>query len=100
MVTYINRQTILDDLDIDIQVTNKRRLSAKESHCVEDRMCYAKRLDHLRGFRNYIKSLSPANVVEKEMILDFIEDNRPTDIQTDWERGCAYICDEIEKLLL
>lgn len=40
-----------------------------------------------------------ANVVEKEMILDFIEDNRPTDVQTDWERGCAYICDEIEKLL-
>lgn len=39
------------------------------------------------------------NVVDRETILDFIEDNRPTDVQTDWERGCAYICDEIEKLL-
>lgn len=39
------------------------------------------------------------NVVDREAILDFIEDNRPTDVQTDWERGCAYICDEIEKLL-
>ena len=47
----------------------------------------------------YVKALPPADVVEKEMILDFIEDNRPTDVQTDWERGCAYICDEIEKLL-
>lgn len=47
-----------------------------------------------------VKALPPAQVVEKEMILDFIEDNRPTDVQTDWERGCAYICDEIEKLLL
>ena len=46
-----------------------------------------------------VKSLPPADVVEKEMILDFIRDNRPTDIQTDWERGCAYICDEVEKLL-
>ena len=62
-------------------------------------------------FRNYIESLPTVDVVEiegafkknvidlKEMILDFIEDNRPTDVQTDWERGCAYICDEIEKLL-
>ncbi len=40
-----------------------------------------------------------ANVVEKEMILDFIGDNRPTEINTDFERGCAYICNEIEKLL-
>lgn len=41
-----------------------------------------------------------ADVVERAKILDFIEDNRPTDIQTDWEMGCAYICDEIEKLLM
>ena len=39
------------------------------------------------------------DAVDREKILDFIEDNRPTDVQTDWERGCAYICDEIEKLL-
>lgn len=46
-----------------------------------------------------INNMPPANVVEKEMILDFIEDNRPTDVQTDWEKGCAYICDEIERLI-
>lgn len=51
------------------------------------------------GVKNHINSIPPANVVEREKILDFIEDNRPTDVQTDWERGCAYICDEIEKLL-
>ena len=33
-----------------------------------------------------------------EDILDFIEDNRPIEVNSDWERGCAYICDEIEKL--
>jgi hypothetical protein len=49
---------------------------------------------------DFLKTVPTANVVEKEMILDFIEDNRPTDIQTDWERGCTYICDEIEKLLM
>lgn len=37
------------------------------------------------------------DVIEK--ILDFIEDNRPTEISTDWERGCAYALDEIEKLI-
>lgn len=46
-----------------------------------------------------VKYFDAANVDGREKILDFIEDNRPTDIQTDWERGCAYICDEIEKLL-
>lgn len=46
-----------------------------------------------------ISNIPAADVVGKEMILDFIEDNRPTDVQTDWERGCAYICDEITKLL-
>lgn len=46
-----------------------------------------------------VKETPYADVVEREKILDFIEDNRPTDVQTDWERGCAYICDEIEKLL-
>lgn len=45
--------------------------------------------------RNYNCPLT--TTVEKEKILDFIEDNRPTDIQTDWEKGAAYICDEIEK---
>lgn len=37
------------------------------------------------------------NIIEK--ILDFIEDNRPTEVNTDWERGCAYALDEIEKLI-
>lgn len=41
----------------------------------------------------------PVFATENEKILDFIEDNRPTDVQTDWERGCAYICDEIERLI-
>jgi hypothetical protein len=49
---------------------------------------------------DFLKTVPTANVVEKEMILDFIGDNRPTDIQTDWERGCVYICDKIEKLLI
>lgn len=31
-------------------------------------------------------------------ILDFIEDNYPTVVSTDWERGCAYALDEIEKI--
>ena len=35
-----------------------------------------------------------------EEILDFIEDNRPTDVRTDWERGCAYICEEIEEMMM
>ena len=34
-----------------------------------------------------------------EKILDFIEDNRPTEIGTDWERGCAYALDEIEEII-
>lgn len=33
-----------------------------------------------------------------EKILDFIEDNYPTVVSTDWERGCAYALDEIEKI--
>lgn len=33
-----------------------------------------------------------------EKILNFIEDNYPTEIGTDWERGCAYVLDEIEKI--
>ena len=33
-----------------------------------------------------------------EKILDFIEENYPTEIGTDWERGCAYVLDEIEKI--
>lgn len=37
------------------------------------------------------------DVIEK--ILEFIEDNRPTEVNTDWERGCAYALDEIEKLI-
>lgn len=37
------------------------------------------------------------DIIEK--ILDFIEDNRPTEVNTDWERGCAYVLDEIEKLI-
>lgn len=53
MAEYIDRETILDDLEIDIQVTNKKRCSAKESNCVEDRMRYFKRLDHLRVLSIY-----------------------------------------------
>jgi len=37
-------------------------------------------------------------VVEK--ILDFIEDNYPTEVETDWEKGCAYVLDEIEKICM
>ncbi len=33
-----------------------------------------------------------------EKILDFIEENYPTEIGTDWERGCAYALGEIEKI--
>ena len=33
-----------------------------------------------------------------EKILDFIEDNYPTEVRTDWEHGCAYALDQIEKL--
>ena len=33
-----------------------------------------------------------------EKILEFIEDNRPTEIGTDWEQGCAYALDMIEKI--
>ena len=36
---------------------------------------------------------------KKEEVLEFIEDNRPTEINTDWERGCAYVMDEIENIL-
>lgn len=35
----------------------------------------------------------------KSKLLDFIEDNYPTAISTDWERGCAYALDEIEKIV-
>lgn len=33
-----------------------------------------------------------------EKIADFTEDNYPTEIGTDWERGCAYALNEIEKI--
>lgn len=33
-----------------------------------------------------------------EKILDFMEDNYPTEVRTDWERGCAYALDEIKKI--
>ena len=55
--------------------------------------------EELFSVNQIVGSEPTVDVVEKEMILDFIGDNRPTDVQTDWERGCAYICDEIEKLL-
>lgn len=35
-----------------------------------------------------------------QAIADFIEENRPTEVNTDWERGCAYALDEIEKLCI
>lgn len=37
------------------------------------------------------------NIIDQ--ILEFIEDNRPTEVNTDWERGCAYALDEIENLI-
>ena len=46
--------------------------------------------------RSGINNMPTEGIQEK--ILDFIEDNRPTDVRTDWERGCAYACDEIEEL--
>lgn len=43
------------------------------------------------------------NSINIEAILNtikiFIEDDRPTEINTDWERGCAYALDEIEKII-
>lgn len=36
---------------------------------------------------------------KKNSVLEFIEENYPTEIKTDYEKGCAYACDEIEKLL-
>lgn len=63
MADYIDRETILDDLDIDIQVTNKKRRLAQERNCVEDRMRYHKKLDYLRGFYQYTKSLPTADVI-------------------------------------
>lgn len=33
-----------------------------------------------------------------EKILEFIEDNYPTEVRTDCEQGCAYVLDEIEKI--
>jgi len=54
------------------------------------------------GLDRGIESCSKADKIVSnstvEDILDFIEDNRPTEVTSDWERGCAYICDEIEKL--
>lgn len=35
----------------------------------------------------------------EEKILEFIEDNYPTEIGSDWEKGCAYALNEIEKLV-
>lgn len=54
--------------------------------------------DNVIDYQDFME-IPTANAVDREKILNFLEDNRPTDIQTDWERGCAYICDEIEKLL-
>ena len=40
------------------------------------------------------------NCSDKETeILNFIEDNYPTEINTDWERGCAYALNEVEKII-
>ncbi len=36
---------------------------------------------------------------KKNSILEFIKANYPDKIETDYDRGCAYACDEIEKLL-
>lgn len=69
----INRETILNDLDRDMKAMNKKRLSAKENHCVEDQMRYAAVLNHLIGFREYI-SLPAAYVVDKEKINDAVEE--------------------------
>lgn len=68
MTEYIDRETILDDLDLDIKVTNKRRLLAKERHCVEDRMNCAKTLNHLRGFSEYIKSQPTVRAISLDKV--------------------------------
>ncbi len=34
-----------------------------------------------------------------DKLLNFIEDNYPTAISTDWEKGCAYVLDEVEKIV-
>lgn len=70
----IYRETILDDLDRDMKVANKKRLSAKENHCDEDQIMYAAVLNHLIGFRNYITDLPAAYVVDKEKINDVVEE--------------------------
>lgn len=44
-----------------------------------------------------IVKVVPIDILDK--ILDLIEDNRPTEVNTDWERGYAYALDEIEKLI-
>ena len=36
---------------------------------------------------------------KKNSILEFIEENYPTNIQSSWEKGCAYACDKIKDLL-
>lgn len=35
-----------------------------------------------------------------EKIIDFIEDNYPTEVRTDWEQACAYVLDEILKICI
>lgn len=97
MAEYIDRETILNDLDIDIQVTNKKRRLAQERNCVEDRMRYHKKLDYLRGFYQYIKSLSTANVIPLDKVKKAREEIQKL-------RGCSCSCtdgiiDDVEDIL-
>lgn len=65
------------------------------------------RQERLKGYideqisivRSQLYSLigKPQPILDK--IVNFIEDNYPTEIRTDWERGCAYGLDEIEKIV-
>ena len=88
MAEYINRDKVLVELECGIRAGNYEEGYEKYMH-----------INSMDDCVDTVKYFDTADVVEREKILDFIEDNRPTDVQTDWERGCAYICDEIEKLL-
>lgn len=74
MAEYLKRETILDDLDRDAKVLNKKKRLAKENHCHEDYMIYYTACKHLLGFRNYITDLPAAYVVDKEKINGAVEE--------------------------
>ena len=88
MKEYIDRKKLVKELECGIRAGNYEDGYENYTHINDVDDCV-----------DTVKYFDKADVVEKEKILDFIEDNRPADIQTDWERGAAYICDEIEKIV-